>query len=415
MPAERRDWAEALWAEAGQVRPGRARLAWRAGGVQLIAREALLARRLARTLVFAAAAVWVIRAAWPGPAGNPATALARLDVVTVVPVLAALPLLARWMFGPATAGRMPQLLRTGAYVAVLALTVAKASVRQVADNPAIVSRLNSDASVPVKDGMIYAWLTESLFLLIVAVYVAAILAATARRPRMAPATLATATGAGIVLGAVMYAVAPLGLSNHATNPWVHGLPIGLAVVLAWVLLFGAPAVAAVVAVRCYHGPGSPEQVFKARVKVAVAAGFLTTAIGALVVSTLGTVTIALMLRADWVLHWLYPGQHLSADLAYSYELTASVRTDGYGLILLVFPVVGLAVGLVSGGLAVGAPPTGAPPGGGGGEPGPPGDPAPDPPGGIGLANVGAGGLVASLPGSTGHSPDSAAPALSRAG
>ena len=198
-------------------------------------------------------------------------------------------------------------------------------------------------------------------------------------------------------------------------PGYTAFPIGLAVLLAWVLLFGAPAAAAVVAVRCYHGPGSPEQVFKARVKVAVAAGFLTTAIGALVVSTLGTVTIALMLRADWVLHWLYPGQHLSADLAYSYELTASVRTDGYGLILLVFPVVGLAVGLVSGGLAVGAPPTGAPPGGGGGEPGPPGDPAPDPPGGIGLANVGAGGLVASLPGSTGHSPDSAAPALSRAG
>jgi hypothetical protein len=374
MPAERRDWAEALWAEADQVRPGRARLAWRAGGVRLIAQEALLTRRLARTLVFAAAAGWLAHAAWPGPADNPATALARLDVVTVVPVLAGLPLLARWLFGPAAAGRTPRVLRTGAYVAVLVLTVAKASVRQVADNPAIVSRLNSDAQVPVKDGMIYAWLTESLFLLAVAVYVAVILAATARRPRVAPATLAAATGAGVALGGVMYAVAPLGLASHSTNPWVHGFPIGLAVLLAWVLLFGAPTVAAVVAVRCHRGPGGPEQAFRARVKLAVAAGFLATAVGALVVSVLGTVTIALMPRAAWVLHWLYPGQRLSAAIAHTYELTASVRSGGYGLIMLVFPVVGLIVGLVAGGLAVDAPPTGAPPGGGGGEPGPPVDP-----------------------------------------
>ena len=156
---------------------------------------------------------------------------------------------------------------------------------------------------------------------------------------------------------------------------MHGFPIGLAVLLAWVLLFGAPTVAAVVAVRCHRGPGGPEQAFRARVKLAVAAGFLATAVGALVVSVLGTVTIALMPRAGWVLHWLYPGQHVSAALAANYELTASVRTDGYGLIMLIFPVVGLVVGLMAGGYSVDAPPTGAPPGGGGGEPGPPGDPA----------------------------------------
>ena len=44
MPAERRDWAEAMWAEADEVAPGLARLAWRAGGLRLIAREALLMR-----------------------------------------------------------------------------------------------------------------------------------------------------------------------------------------------------------------------------------------------------------------------------------------------------------------------------------------------------------------------------------
>ena len=55
----RRDWAEALWAEADEVPPGLARLAWRAGGMRLIVREARLLRVAARSLVFAAAAAWV--------------------------------------------------------------------------------------------------------------------------------------------------------------------------------------------------------------------------------------------------------------------------------------------------------------------------------------------------------------------
>jgi len=423
VPAERRDWTEALWAEAGEVPRGRARLAWRAGGVRLIAREALLTRRLARSLVFAAAAVWVVHVAWPGPAGNPATALSRLDVVTVVAVLAGLPLLARWLFGPAAPGPMTRVLRTGAYAAVLVLIVARASVAPVADNPAIASRLNSDASVPVKDGMIYAWLAESVFLLVVAVVVVGVLATTARRPRVAPVTLAVGAGAGIVLGAVMYAVFPLGLAGHATNPWLHGFPVGMVVLLAWVVLLGGPVLAGVIAARLCRGPRSPQQAteaerertFKVSVRQAGMAGFLTTAVGALIVAVLGTVTVALMPRAGWVLHWLYPGQHLSAAAAYSRELTASVRAK-YGLILLAFPVIGLILGWASGACAAGEPaaPPGPPPGGGGGPGGPPGHPAPDPPGGLRLAAVDARGLAASLRGFAGDSPDSAVPALPRA-
>jgi hypothetical protein len=46
---------------------------------------------------------------------------------------------------------------------------------------------------------------------------------------------------------------------------------------------------------------------------------------------------------------LYPGQHLSAAASYANELAASVRADNYGLILLVFPVIGLVIGLAGGG------------------------------------------------------------------
>jgi hypothetical protein len=405
---------EALWAEAGQAPAGLARLAWRAGGLRLIAREALPARRAAKVLVFAAAAAWVAHAAWPGSAGNPATALNRLNVVTLLPVLAGLPLLVRWLFGPAASGPMARVLRSGAYAAVLVLTLAKASVEQVRDNPAALPRLSSDASVPVKDGMIYAWLVESIFLLVVAVYVAAILAATARRPRVAPATLAAGTGAGLVLGAVMYAVAPLGLASHATDPWLRGFPVGVVVLLAWVLLFGGPVLAGAVAARCYRGPGTPEQVFRAGIRQAVAAGFLATAVGALMVAVLGTVTIAMMSRAGWVLHWLYPGQHLPAAVAYANQLAASVRADNYGLILVVFPVIGLLMGLAGGGLAAPAPLADPPPGGGG-PPRPPGHPAPDPPGGIPLAAAGADGRLVRLPGFAEDSPYDAEPALPRAG
>jgi len=414
VPAERRAWVEALWAEAGQAPAGLTRLAWRAGGLRLIAREALPARRAAKALVFVAAAVWVVHAAWPGPAGNPATALNRLNVVTLLPVLAGLPLLARWLFGPAAPGRMARVLRFGAYAAVLTLTLAKAVVEQVRDNPAALPRLSSDASVPVKDGMIYAWLVESVFLLVIGLYVAAILAATARRPRVAPATLAAGTGTGIALGAVMYTVAPLGLASHATDPWLHGFPIALVVLLAWVLLFGGPALAGVAAARCYRGPGSPEQLQKARIRQAAAAGFLATAVGALMVAVLGSATIALMSRAGWVLHWLYPGQHLPAAVAYANQLAASVRADNYGMILLVFPVIGLLMGLAGGGLAFPAP-LSDPPSGGGGPPRPPGDPAPDPPGGIRLAAVGADGRLVRRPSFAGDSPYDAEPALPRAG
>ena len=386
VPAGRRDWAEGLLAEADQVPPGLARLAWRAGGVRFIAREARLLRVAAQVLVFAAAAAWIVHVAWPGPASNPSTAINRLNVVTLLPVLAVLPLLARWLFGPAAPGRLARVLRYGAYAAVLVLLLAKASVEPMADNPAATPYLNSDASTPVKDGMISTWLSQSVFLLIVAVYVAAILAFTARRSRVTPGTLAVGTGTGLVLGAVLYAIFPIGLTNHTTNPLLPGYAAGLLVALAWILLFGGPILAGVVAARRYRAPERPEQASteqasteqasNARIRQAAAAGFLATAVGALTVTALGTATVALMPRAGWLLHGLYPGQHLTAAAAYIRELTASVRIGNYGLTLLFFPVIGLLMGLWAGAAA-----TQYGPDLGGGPPRPPGyTPAPDPAG-----------------------------------
>ena len=378
VPAERRDWAEALWAEAGEMPPGLARLAWRAGGMRLIAREALLVRRAGRSLAFAAAAAWVAWAAWPGPAGNIATAVARVDVVTVLLVLAGLPLLARRLFGPPAAGPVARVLRAGAYAAVLVLTVAKASVEQVVNAPPVVAR--QAASGRGLQPPAFTWFAETIFLLIVAGYVAAIFVMTARRTRVAPATLAIGTGAGIVLGVVMCAVSPLGLAKDATEPWLAGSAIDPVVALAWILLLGGPLLAGRMAGRLYRGSDSLEEVDNARVWQGVAAGFLATGIGALIVTVVGTGTIALMIRSSWLLHWLYPGQHLSAAVAYNRELTASSNAAGYFLMLLAFPIIGLIQGTLGSSWALdrGSRDSGSPPGGGG----PPGlEPTPDPPGG----------------------------------
>src|SRR6266516_1776458 len=61
------------------------------------------------------------------------------------------------------------------------------------------------------------------------------------------------TGTGLLFGMAMFAVAPLGLNNHATDPWLPGSTADPLVALAWILLFGGPAAAAVLASR----PGSP--------------------------------------------------------------------------------------------------------------------------------------------------------------
>ena len=340
MPARRREWAEALFAETGQAPNGRARLAWRAGGARLIAREALLAQRAAWVAMLAGTAAWVILVAWPGPASTPATAVNRLNGITVLAMLAGLPLLVRWRFGPLAAGRLPRLLRFGGYALVLALTVAKASVEQVRDNPAAVPHLPQDAPVPALTGMIYVWVTQSLFLLVIAVYLAGLLVLTAQRPGVATATRRAGTGAGLVLGAVLFAVAPLGMGN----PRLPGAAGGLAWLAAISAMVALPAAAGLRAVRRYPGEGDPRQAGRGLLRQGLAAGFLTSGIATLMVTALATVVTALTAKSGWMAHWLYPGQPLTAAGAGHYALMASVGTDGYVVLLAFVPGLGLLLG-----------------------------------------------------------------------
>jgi hypothetical protein len=356
VPAARREWVEAVWAEAADVSPGWPRLAWQVGGVRLIAREALLRRGVRDAALFTVAAGLSAWGAWRGSPANLATAEYRTDVITVVTLLAVLPILARWVFGPATDSGTARRLRVGTYAAVLALITAKHVVARILDAPprnAVDLRLYRLIAGHTVN---HSWSAEIVLLVIVGLYVAGILWATSRRSGVAPSTLAIGTGAGIALGVVMYAVAPLGLSNSATNPWLPGSDIDPLVVLAWLVLLFGPLAAAIIADRHYTAASSSPPSRGARSCQILTAGLLANLLGALIVSVATTGTTALMIKTGWLRSWLYHGHHrffgvdnlraLLADpsaLAYSHQITAAVDAAGGGFLFISIPFAALAI------------------------------------------------------------------------
>jgi hypothetical protein len=406
VPAERRDWAEAVWAEAREVPAGWPRLAWRAGGARLIVREARIMRRIGTLLVFAAAAGTAAWSAWPASSVSHA-ATAWTDIIGTVLLLAGLPLLARRLLGPPDS-RAARWLRAGCYAAILALMPAKAVIQMVLGT---VPREGIDLRtydvfqcahtltnpqchwVPGTSAGGPSWAGEVPILLLTACYLAAVLVLTARRTGVAPATLTAGAGAGLALGAVMYAWHPLGTNfKYPNRPWLHGSVDDLFVPLTWILLFGAPLVAGAIAGRRCHVPNDPGEASAARIQQGLAAGVVSGGAGALFVTVFGAGTTALLVKSAWVRGLLYHGQHLTASAVYGRELFASQDVVSYAIFCVAFPIIGFSMGVAGAGLANA---TGARPDGGhpASSPRPPGPPAPelvpDPPDEGGLADAGA--------------------------
>ena len=353
LPAGRRDWVTAVWAEAHEVPPGLARLAWRAGGAWVLAREALIPRRLGRAVLFAAAAGAAAWAAWPRP-GVGHAAVSQFHVIATVLLLAGLPLLARRFFGPATASRACRFLRVFSWAAILALMPAFAIVEAFANltpaQPAYRyifctaqgwNDVQGCTAVLGKSTGGPPWAGEIPLILMTIAYLGVILFLTSRRSQVTRSTLAIGTGTGLLFGVVMFAVAPLGLANGATDPWLPGSTADPLVALAWILLFGGPAVAAVLAAWRGRGPGGAALPRSVRIGQGFAAGVLANGTAALFTTALGTGTIALMLRSAWLLRWLNHGHQLTAIAAYRYEANAGAGAAMYLFMLIWFPVIGL--------------------------------------------------------------------------
>jgi hypothetical protein len=353
LPAGRRDWVKAVWAEAHEVPPGLARLAWRAGGVWVFAREALLPRRIGRAALFAAAAGAAAWAAWPQP-GVGHAAVSQFHVIATVLLLAGLPLLARRFFGPATPGRAGRSLRVLSCAAILALmpafTIVEAFANLVPARPAYRyvfctaqgwDNAQGCGAVPGQSTGGPPWAGEIPLILMTIAYLGVIWFLTSRRSRVTRSTLAIGAGTGLAFGVVMYAVAPLGLTKGATDPWLPGSTADPLVALAWILLLGGPAAAAVLAARRARGPGGAALPRSVRIGQGFAAGVLANGTAALFTTALGTGTIALMLKSPWLLHVLNHGHQLTAIAAYRYEANAGAGAAVYLFMLIWFPVIGL--------------------------------------------------------------------------
>ena len=355
LPAGRRDWVAAVWAEAHEVPPGLARLAWRAGGAWMLAREALMPRRLGRVAVFAAAAGAAVWVAWPQP-GVGHAGVSQFHVIATVLLLAGLPLLARRFFGPATPSRAVPFLRVFSCAAILALMPAFAIVEAFANltpaQPAYQyvfctaqgwSNVQGCGGVPGRSTGGPPWAGEIALLLMTIAYLGVILFLTSRRSQVTRSTLAIGAGTGLLFGVVMYAVAPLGITNGATDPWLPGSTADPLVALAWILLFGGPAVAAALAAWRGRGPGGAALSRNVRFGQGIAAGVLANGTAALFTTALGAGTIALMLKSTWLMRWLNHGHQLTAIAAYRYQANAAGGAAVYLFMLIWFPVIGLVM------------------------------------------------------------------------
>ena len=323
VPPGRRQWAEAVVAEAGQVPAGAPRLSWLAGGLWLVVREATVMRKVLYWLgagAVAAGAAWVVWLSWQtSPAADVQTVTDRVRVLVGVAALVVLPWVGRrrgW-FGPVGSSRTARLVRVAGCAAVCGLGVAVVRMdSHVAAGPhspgpfslpremiALVMAGAALAALPVVKARwpdadpgaqwsvagiagLLAFVAVPLQTLSV-VYVAAVLAATSRRPPVASASLAAGTLAGLVTGlAATLAIYELSTPN---DRYADLLFLGLCTTL-----FLLAGLAGAAAAWLLPGTGDAEQVRVARGTQGLLAGTVAGAVCGLLLTNVFVVAVVMM-------------------------------------------------------------------------------------------------------------------------
>jgi hypothetical protein len=323
LPPGRREWAEAVRAEAGQVPAGWPRLGWLAGGLWLAVREAKMMRKVVYWLgvgMVAATAAWAVRLSWDASsAAHPLVVTDRVRVLVGVAALAGLPWVGRrrgW-FGPVGTSVTARLVRVAGCAALCGLGMAVVRMdRDIGGGPhgATPFSLSREIAAAVLFGAALAalpvvrtrwpqldsstlWAFSAVAALVVLaivplqvlaiVYAAGILAATSRRSPVATASLAVGAMSGLAAGLVA------ALAVYELNaPDDRYVPLILLSVFAITLLLGTLAGAA--ASWLLSGTGDPKDLREARIRQGLLAGSVAGAVCGVVLTNFAAVAFFMM-------------------------------------------------------------------------------------------------------------------------
>ena len=324
LPSARREWAEAVRAEAELVPAGWPRVGWLAGGLRLAAKEAEIMRKVVYWLgigAVAAAAAWAVWLSWhTSPAADALTVTDRVRVLVGVAALALLPWVGRrhgW-FGPVGNSIAARLVRVAGCVAACGLGAAIVRMdsqihggphgpgpfslsREIAAAVILAAGLVALRVVRARWPQVDAyglWLSAGMTGVIVLVllpaqgiatfYVAAILAATSRRSLVASGALAAGALTGLPAG-LAQALAIYGL--NAPDDRYAGLLI--VIMMAITFLFAVPAGVAAAWLR--SGAEDPAELREARIRQGLLAGSVSGAAAGLVLTDFVPIAVFMMI------------------------------------------------------------------------------------------------------------------------
>lgn len=352
LPAGQREWGEAVWAEAGDVPAGWARLSWLLGGLWLVAREAGMIRTIGYLAAGVTAGMILVWLDWHPGSANPAMPINRITMIVIVVLLALLPWIVRPVLGPVADNRVARIVRTSGYTAMYALLLVMVGLSRFAgsrfDHFRAFNQSNWEADM--RSGAV---VSAVLIITMIGGYAAAILTITARRVSVAPTTLAIGAGLGVATALIVYGLMPLGNALHPNN---GALAAGYRTVLGLLPPCALVAAGLLADRRITTRPAgrdhadSPATEATAqtyRVRQGSIAGLCAGGTAALLLTIL-TITTMLLLPHHVDLKWANPDPNAPHGTPYEVQMSVGDAAIKYQVGLLLGPLIGLALGTLGG-------------------------------------------------------------------